>query len=625
MNAIELGTGDEVTGFPVKIEGEAANLPGEHVKLEPAQQLQRPALLMLNGVVYAGFGSHCDTEPYEGWIVGVSTAGRVTTKWATSAHGGSIWQSGGGLVSDGPGQIIFSTGNDNSTPGAWDPPKGPGNAPPEGKLGESVVRVEVQPTGTLKATDFFSPFNNTELDEGDIDLGSSAPTALPPQFGTKSTPNLLVQEGKNGYLYLLNRDDLGGMGQSAGGEDEVVQRLGPYGSVWGGAAVWPGEGGYLYIPSGAPAGSASGSSEQLRIFKHAENGAGEPALSLVATSTDGFGFGSGSPIVTSDRTTGGTAIVWVTRCQPTSCENAGLRAYSPVPVAGEPQVLWEAPIGTANKFSRPDASAGHIYVGNREGDVFGYSGPELATSVETLELGSTPVEGRLTGAVTFTDTGTPLTVSAVHGPSGPFEATGLPAVGTKIEPGETITVHVTFKAATAGEFTGALGLTTEAGETDIALSGVATASPPEPAKIPEPGPTVTTASLATAPGPLGPLPAISGPLAPTLTQLGIRVVAPGHKRHRRKAVIRYVLSTAGTVDLIVERRAIGHRCRDHARTCIRWVATTIKLEAAGHAAANVLTLNIDGLRTGSYRLDATPIARSGVSGVTRYVRFTVGR
>ena len=60
------------------------------MKFEATQELQRPALMMMNGVVYAGFGSHCDHTPYEGWIVGVSTSGQVTTKWATSGHGDSI-------------------------------------------------------------------------------------------------------------------------------------------------------------------------------------------------------------------------------------------------------------------------------------------------------------------------------------------------------------------------------------------------------------------------------------------------------------------------------------------------------------------------------------------------------
>jgi outer membrane protein assembly factor BamB len=477
MHAVELGSGKEVANFPVKIEGHAQNLFG--VEFEPAQELQRPALLMMNGVVYAGFGSHCDKGLYEGWVMGVSTSGQVTTKWATSGEGGSIWQSGGGLVSDGPGQILFSTGNDNGTPGEWVPPQGPGNKPPEGRLGESVVRAEVQHEGGLKATDFFSPFNNKELDEWDIDLGSSAPIALPsPYFGTPSVPHLLVQDGKDGYVYLLNRDNLGGMGQGPGHTDQVVQKLGPYGGVWDGSAVWPGDGGYVYIPSVAPAGESGGSSDHLRFFRYGVDGeTGEPTLSLAGESPDSFGFGSGSPIVTSDATASGTAILWITRCPPTTCEGADLRAYSPVPIAGSPNVLWEAPIGTANKFSRPDASNGHVYVGNREGDVFGYSGPALTPSTTSLDLGAGPVKGRLTGEVAFTNTGTKLTVSAVRLPSGPFEATGLPAVGTVIEPGQVITVGVAFESSALGSFAGSLGLTTAAGETNIALSGSAGETP----------------------------------------------------------------------------------------------------------------------------------------------------
>ena len=338
MNAIELTSGNEVANFPVKIEGEAQNLP-PGVEFEAPQELQRPALLMMNGVVYAGFGSHCDHEPYEGWIVGVSATGKVTTKWATSGHGGSIWQSGGGLVSDGPGQILFSTGNDNFEAGVFDPPEGSGlqEPPPEGKLGESVVRVEVQPTGELKTKDYFSPFNNKELDEGDVDLGSSAPVALPSQyFGTASVPELLLQEGKQGIVYLLNRRELGGRGKEA---DHVVQELGPSGGVWGAAAVWPGEGGYVYIPAVGEG--------VVRFYKY-EVEAGLPKLSLAATSPGEFAFGSGSPIVTSAGTTGGTAAVWITRCPEPSdlgqgCKNAQLVAYSPVPGKTKEVVpLWGA-------------------------------------------------------------------------------------------------------------------------------------------------------------------------------------------------------------------------------------------------------------------------------------------
>ncbi len=259
----------------------------------------------------------------------------------------------------------------------------------------------MQAGGIVKPTDFFSPFENLEEDKTDLDLGSSAPIALPsPYFGTKSVPHLLVQSGKTGYVYLLNRDNLGGMGQGPSGSDKVIQRLGPYGGVWDGSAAWPGDGGYVYIPS------VEKGTDNLRFFKYGEEG-GEPRLSLAATSADSPAFGSGSPIVTSNGTTSGTALLWMTWCPSSSCEGAKLRAYSAVPAGRLPQPLWEEPIGTAAKFTRPDASNGHIYVGNREGDIFGYSGPRPAESAPTVATG---------GASSLTQSS--ATLSATVNPNG---------------------------------------------------------------------------------------------------------------------------------------------------------------------------------------------------------------
>jgi hypothetical protein len=631
MHAVELATGKEVSNFPVAIEGEAQNLPG--VQFEPFQELQRPALLMMNGVIYAAFGSHCDREPYEGWIVGVSTAGHVTTKWAASAHGGSIWQSGGGLVSDGSGQILFSTGNDNEKAGKWDPPKGPGNKPPEGKLGESVVRVEVQSKGELTAKDFFSPFDNKTLDEGDIDLGSSAPVALPSQFGKETNvPHLLVQEGKSGYVYLLNREQLGGMGEGLGGEDDVVQRLGPYGGVWGTAAVWPGDGGYVYIPSVAPIGGGE-SSGHLHVFKYEVENA-TPKLSLVSTTPDEMWFGSGSPIVTSNGTASGTGLMWIPWCPTGGCHGAELRAYQAVPSSSEPKPIWSRPIGFANKFSRPYAAEGHVYVGNREGDVFGFSGPALTSSSESLELAA-PVGEQATGEVTLTSTGTKLKVAKVTKPTVPFEVNGVPEEGKAILPGEVIHLLVTFKPSSRGPVERIFVIETEAGNITITLKGSGEESAKEKAerdakertereareKIEREarGKASTRASTVSLVKPL----LGAGPLTvePILTNLKIRSSASRLNSHLRKLVITYSLSTVDTVRLTVYRRLISHHCKRGVRTCVRWVATKIKEKVAGHIGANMHAMNLGALPAGNYRLAATPVTRSSSPGVTRYVYF----
>jgi hypothetical protein len=590
MHAIELGDGKELPHFPIEIKGAAQNLA--NVKFEPLQQLQRPALLMMNGVVYAAFGSHCDHRPYEGWIVGVSaSSGEVVTKWASSSRGGSIWQSGGGLVSDGPGQILFSTGNGSVEPGVWDPPEGSGKQrpEPEGRLGESVVRVEAQPGGGLATRDYFSPFNSKTLDEKDLDVGSSAPVALPsPYFGNSQIPHLLVQEGKEGSVYLLNRDGLGGRGRES---NRAVQELGPHyfpAGVWGTAGVWPGEGGYVDIPSVGP----------LHFLKYHEQ-SGKPALSEVGRSAEALAFGSGSPIVTSNGSASGTAVLWITACPQTACKGAEaeLRAYNPAST-GVAKPFWQEKVGLASKFSCPDASNGHIYVGNGEGHVIGFSGPALTPSSESLELAA-PVGATVTRELTLTVTGTELAVSNVTSPTGPFEASGLPKPGARLKPGEVIKVTVAFKPSSRGLASGQFSVVTEAGETKIGLTGSGEAP-------------IRVAAFVTSLEPLL-----------RLTNLEISGSASRLSAHRRKLVISYRLSAAGTVEVRLYRRVTTHRCHRGVKTCFRWVATKLRFKVAGHAGRNVLAVHLGRLPPDRYRLAVIPVNRRGARGHRQTVEFRV--
>jgi hypothetical protein len=634
MQAVELGSGREATGFPVEITGEAQNLPG--VKFVAPKELQRPALLLMNGVVYAGFGSHCDKAPYQGWVTGVSTAGTLQTRWASAPDGGSIWQSGGGLISDRPGQILFSTGNGPGTEAKAFPPPGPGNKPPEGRLAEAVVRVEVQPNATLKAIDFFSPYNNEYLDANDLDLGSAAPIALPSEyFGTPKTPELLLQASKEGTMYLLNRENLGGVAQGFEEKDAVVQTFPGNGGVWDGSAVWPGDGGFVYVPSVSP-GGATGGGGNLRAFKYGVvEATDEPTLSLAATSPEVLSFGSGSPIVTSDGTTSDTAVVWITWCPTYGCTETDLVAYEAVPHGGALQKLWSEPIGPADKFVRPDAAGGHIYVANSEGHVFAYSPPLLTPTTTSLNLGATPTGTQLSGDVTLTNTGsTDLTVAAVRSPAAPFEATGLPKEDTVIAKGQTITVHVTFRSAAPGKFTGSLSLNTAAGETAVALSASAATPTPEPGPGPTPAPSLEsgTGPTTATPGSLIPnTPLTSPPLTTPFAQLAslnhLHLEYPTSKHHkgRHELHITYSLSAPATVRITVYRRVVTRRCQRGGATCIHYLPTKIKLRVAGHAARNAVTVNLAKLPAGEYRLAITPLTRSGNTGITRYALFPVAR
>jgi HYDIN/CFA65/VesB family protein/putative pyrroloquinoline-quinone binding quinoprotein/putative pyrroloquinoline-quinone-binding quinoprotein len=475
LHAVDVTTGAERTGFPVRITGNADN--NASLAFNAQTQMQRTGLLLMNGVVYAGFGSHCDVEPWHGWIIGVSTSGTIKARWATPGadSGSGIWQSGSGLVSDGSGQIIVSTGNGDAPTGPI-----PGNTPPAA-LGESIVRLTVQSDGTLRPTDFFAPYDAANLDSWDADLSSGGPVGLPSQyFGTPSVPNLLVTVGKQGYVYLLDRSNLGGIGEGPSGSDAVVQRIGPYGGVWSKPAVWPGDGGYVYIPTASGGTSASGSSGFLNVFHYGVSGSGKPTLSKVATSTDAFGFTSSAPVVTSNGTTSGSALVWIIWAPNGSGSGAQLRAYAPIPSGGAPQLLWSAPIGQSSKFTPPGIGGNRVYVGTRDGHVLGFGAPVNAVlSAPPVTFPSTTIGDSSERDAVFTASAD-VTVTGVSTTGGAFSAgTPTPGLPVTLHNGDTITVPVTFTPTTATMVAGSLKLDTNAGQVTTGLSGNGQAPDPQ--------------------------------------------------------------------------------------------------------------------------------------------------
>jgi hypothetical protein len=461
MHAVDVSTLAERTGFPVAIAGAAANDPS--VTFNPSTQHQRPGLLLLNGVVYAGFGAHCDHGTYQGWIVGVSTGGQLQTMWSDETGGGTaagIWQGCGGLVSDGSGQILFSTGNGSVPAG----PK-PGSQPP-GQLGEAVVRLTVQSDGSLQATDFFMPKDAVTLNGQDTDLGSGGPVGLPDSFGTTSVPHLLVEEGKSGNLYLLNRDLLGGYQQAAGGDDAIVQRLGPdpVNGQWGRPGVWPGDGGYIYlVVKNGP----------MRVYKSGQDAAGNPNLSLAASSSDNFGYTSGSVVVTSNGTTSGSALAWVVWSSGSSGANAELRAYDAVPAGGAPKLRFHAPIGKATKFEIPGIAGGRVYVGTGDGKVVAFGSPASAPLQSgPLDFGTVVVGQSKTQTVTLTAK-TQITLTTLSSSDAEFTAgSTTPPLPATLNTGDTLTADVTFAPATAGGHAASLAAATSLGTQSFPMSGV---------------------------------------------------------------------------------------------------------------------------------------------------------
>ncbi len=461
LYALNATTGAVRPGWPVTIGGSPSNDPTNTFDTE--DQLQRPGLLLQNGSVYMAFGGHCDDLPYRGYVVGVNVGTQAQHMWTTeagaNASGAGVWLSGGGIVSDGAGGMFISTGNGVT------PPVGPGTSPPT-TLSESVVHLAVGSDGTISASDFFAPANAATLDANDQDVASGGPVALPDaEFGTASDPHLLLEIGKDGRLFLLNRDSLGGRGQGAGGTDDVVGET-TLSGVWGHPAVWGGDGGYVYVDE------AYG---HLVALRYGLSSTGQPSFAVAGNSAETFGYTSGSPVVTSNGTTSGSALVWIVQSSGPNGSNGELMVYNAVPSTGVMTLLRSWPLGTVSKFEVPATNNGRVYVGTRDGNLIAYGAPTTQPlQGSPVNFGTVAVNSSGSANVTLTATRT-VTVSAATA-AAPFAAgtSTTPALPVTLSAGQTLTVPVTYAPTTWGASTGTLSLTTDQGTVGFGLSGSGT-------------------------------------------------------------------------------------------------------------------------------------------------------
>jgi len=480
MQAVNVATGGKVRGFPVLIQGDATDNPG--TSFDAASELQRPGLALVNGVVYAAFGSHCDLNHWVGWVIGVSTAGHIKDMWtdAIGLGGAGIWGSGGGLVVDSSGNLYFATGN-----GATPSPGPAETQPPPNGLGNCVVKLSIT-NNLLKLADYFCPSEAPLLSTDDGDLGSGGPAGLPTSFGTAKTPNLLVEAGKEGYVYLINRDDLGGMA-SPGLADDVVQRIGPAGGVWSKPAAWPGDGGYVYIPTSSAGQTNMPSAGALDIYQRFVDVNENVSLSPIGDVPD-FGFGSSSPIVTSNGTRSRSAVVWIVRIPPGAVNGAAatLRAYAADPEAGAAAhgatlpLLWHAPIGNATKFNPPLAAGGNVYVGNLDGDIIAFGirsgSPNLAGNPVVAPSTYLGQSSQTTADFTATATTSIENLTLENGTTGAASAfsagASTPGLPATLHAGQTLSVPVTFRPEVLGGQVGTLTITTTNGTVVVPINGL---------------------------------------------------------------------------------------------------------------------------------------------------------
>jgi ASPM-SPD-2-Hydin domain-containing protein/putative pyrroloquinoline-quinone binding quinoprotein/putative pyrroloquinoline-quinone-binding quinoprotein len=462
--------------FKQRIAGHPTN--DSALTFSPLVQGQRTGLLLMNGWVYGAFASHCDHDSYEGYVAGwnVGSPG-TTTLWAddigVANRKGGVWQSGGGIMSDGSGRIFIASGNGIS------PPTGSGSSPPA-QLAESVIRLQPQPDGSLKPQDFFSPNNAPSLDQSDSDLGAGGPTGLP--FGTTTFPDIMMQAGKGQEIYLLNRDNLGGRHST----NQDLAEVKPIAKQWNHPAIFADT---TTLTSSNASSSNDymiyvGKSDYMREFKAGVSSSDKPTLKDVNNSTFTLGYTSGAPAITSNGTDPSTGIIWEEHHSDATGTGGFLGAWQllGVPRSGggtKLSEIWAAPIGTGAKFSEVATGNGMVYVGTRDGNVYGFgiTGGAALKSSGSAQFSDTAVGSSATRQVTLTATTTvTVTGAAVSagGTSVPFalgkvtltHPGGKPASATfpvTLHNGDVLRAAVKFAPGAIGGAEGAVTFTTSTG------------------------------------------------------------------------------------------------------------------------------------------------------------------
>jgi hypothetical protein len=370
LHAIDVTTGSEKTGSPVAI---AATYPGSGdggttVTFSPRLGLQRCGLSLVNGVVSIPWASHEDDGAYYGWITGYTYNGTFTQSSVLNVtpNGtlGGIWMSGGAMAADSNNYLYVLTGNgtfDASNPSA-----------PNNDYGDSLLRL----TGSLAVSQYFTPSNQLSLEQTDKDFGAGGAAVLADLPAGSPHTHLVMGGGKDGSLYVLDRDLLGGLETST---NVPVQKLLLGHGIFATGAFWNNN---FYIASAGGALSTYSLNASTAQF----------GTSPAAASPTLYKWPGGTPSVSAAGAQNG--IVWILDTNPyctnqsTACGPAVLHAYNAVNATNVMTELWNSAMvstdaaGNAVKFAVPTIANGKVYVGTRGNNIGG-------------NYGSTTVSGQL--------------------------------------------------------------------------------------------------------------------------------------------------------------------------------------------------------------------------------------
>ena len=241
LHALDVKTGHEKPGSPVVITA-SYELNGVTNVFADMMEVNRPALLLTNGNIYIAFGSNgCRGGKEEGWVVSYNAttlAPMGAFDDEPSSYAAAIWQRGGGLSTDSEGFIYGATADGPFTAGT--------------NFGESVFKL-AQVGDALQLSDWFTPYNEAYLNDNDLDM-SQPVLVLPDQAG--KYPHLALAVGKEGTIYVLNRDNLGqfcSKCQSKNGDTQIVQELALLAPETGAMVFWNN---IVYVsPNSAPIAS----------------------------------------------------------------------------------------------------------------------------------------------------------------------------------------------------------------------------------------------------------------------------------------------------------------------------------------------------------------------------------
>jgi hypothetical protein len=356
IHALDLATGSDQADSPVAVQ---ATFPGKGdgssngtVVFAPGQYKDRPALLLLNGSLYTSWSSHCDIRPYSGWMISYieSTLKQsAVINFAPNGSDAAPWNAGAGPAVDSSGYVYMALGN-----GTFDTTLTAQGIPSTADYGNSMVKMQAS---TLAPVDYWTMYNSDSESNGDVDLGSGGLMVLPDQVdATGKTRHLAVAAGKDGNLYVADRDNMGHY--DATNDGTIYEQL--TGALPGG--VWSSP---AYFNSRVYYGSVGSSLRSFPVAQAQLNG------NSIQTTTTTFGYPGTTPSISSYGST--NAIVWA----PENSNPAVLHAYEAGNLATElynsEQAGTRDQFGTGNKFIVPTIANGKVYVATTNSvGIFGF-------------------------------------------------------------------------------------------------------------------------------------------------------------------------------------------------------------------------------------------------------------